>query len=83
VIAGIIQPRSGGILLREEPLHGKPPRYITSRGVSWVPQEDNVFPAMTVRENLEMGAFLIREDIRDRVEEACDIFPQLRDRMGQ
>ncbi len=82
-IAGIIRPRSGDILLRGDSLPGRPPRYITSRGVSWVPQEDNVFSSMTVRENLEMGAFLVRGGIADRVDEVCGIFPQLRDRMGQ
>lgn len=83
VIAGIIRPRTGDVLFRNEPLAGRSPRYVTSRGVSWVPQEDNVFPSMTVRENLEMGAFLVRGDIADRIEEVCSIFPQLRERMGQ
>jgi branched-chain amino acid transport system ATP-binding protein len=83
VIAGIIRPRTGDVLYRDESLAGRSPRAITSRGMSWVPQEDNVFPSMTVRENLEMGAFLVRGDLTDRIEEVCGIFPQLRERMGQ
>lgn len=83
VMAGIITPRSGDILLRGESLLGRNPWQITSQGVSWVPQEDNVFSSMSVRENLEMGAYLVRGDISDRIEEVCDIFPQLQKRMGQ
>jgi branched-chain amino acid transport system ATP-binding protein len=83
VMAGMITPRSGDILLKGKSLLGCHPWQVTSSGVSWVPQEDNVFSSMSVRENLEMGAYLVRGDISDRIEEVCDIFPQLRERMGQ
>lgn len=82
-MAGIITPRSGKILLKGKSLPGRNPWQITSLGVSWVPQEDNVFYSMSVRENLEMGAYLVRGDISDRIEEVCEIFPQLRGRMRQ
>lgn len=82
-IAGILRPRTGDILYRNESLLNRTPRAITSRGISWVPQEDNVFPSMTVRENLEMGAFLVRGGIEDRIEEVYGIFPQLAERMGR
>lgn len=83
VMAGIIAPRSGEILLKDESLLGCHPWQVTSLGVSWVPQEDNVFSSMSVKENLEMGAYLVRGDISDRIEEVCAIFPQLQERMGQ
>jgi len=83
VIAGIIKPKSGDILFKETSIIGKPPQYITAMGISWVPQEENIFPSMTVRENLEMGAYLLKEDYRKRIDEVCTIFPQLRDRMTQ
>lgn len=83
VMAGIITPRSGDILFRGKSLLGCNPWQITAQGVSWVPQENNVFSSMSVRENLEMGAYLVRGDIADRINEVCDIFPQLRGRMGQ
>jgi branched-chain amino acid transport system ATP-binding protein len=83
VIAGIITPRSGDILLKGNSLLGCSPWQITSRGISWVPQDDNVFSSMSVRENLEMGAYLVRGNITDRIEEVCDLFPQLKKRMGQ
>lgn len=83
VMAGIIKPRSGDILFKGGSLLGRNPWQITAQGISWVPQEDNVFYSMSVRENLEMGAYLVREDISDRIEEVCEIFPQLRGRMKQ
>ncbi len=83
VIAGIIKPKSGDIVYKGKSLFGRSPQYITAGGISWVPQEENIFPSMTVRENLEMGAYLLTEDYRDRIDEVCVIFPQLSDRMGQ
>lgn len=83
VIAGMIKPRCGEILFRGESLLNAHPWDITSRGISWVPQEDNVFPSMTIKENLEMGAFLVSGDLSKQIEEVCVIFPQLKDRMGQ
>ncbi len=83
IIAGMLTPRSGDILLRGSSLKGCSPWQITSRGISWVPQDDNVFASMSVRENLEMGAYLLKGNISERIEEVCDIFPQLQKRMGQ
>lgn len=83
VISGIIRPKSGDIFYKGESLLGRTPQYITGRGISWVPQDENVFPSMTVRENLAMGAYLLTEDYRDRIDEVCTIFPQLSNRMGQ
>ena len=78
VISGIIRPKSGDIFYKGESLLGRTPQYITGRGISWVPQDENVFPSMTVRENLAMGAYLLTEDYRDRIDEVCTIFPQLK-----
>ena len=83
VISGIIRPKSGDIFYKGESLLGRTPQYITGRGISWVPQDENVFLSMTVRENLAMGAYLLTEDYRDRIDEVCTIFPQLSNRMGQ
>ncbi|HHU76521.1 MAG TPA: ABC transporter ATP-binding protein [Firmicutes bacterium] len=83
VIAGMLTPRNGNILLKGSPLNGCHPWQITSRGISWVPQDDNVFASMSVRDNLEMGAYLVRENTSERIEEVCDLFPQLKERMGQ
>jgi len=83
VISGIIRPKSGDIFYKGESILGRTPQYITGRGISWVPQDENVFPSMTVQENLAMGAYLLTEDYRDRIDEVCTIFPQLKNRMGQ
>jgi len=83
VISGIIKPSRGQVLLRGKSITGESPQLIAGKGMTWVPQEENIFPSMTVRENLEMGAFLLRGDVRERIDEVCEIFPQLSERMGQ
>jgi ABC-type branched-subunit amino acid transport system ATPase component len=83
VIAGVIKPRLGEVLYKGQSLLRRSPQGIVGQGLSWVPQEENVFPAMTVRENLEMGAYTLRGGFADRIEEVCAIFPQLKDKMGQ
>jgi ABC-type branched-subunit amino acid transport system ATPase component len=83
VLAGIIKPKSGDVVFKGASLIGSSPQSITGKGMSWVPQEDNIFSSMTVQENLEMGAYLLGWDVRERMDEVCEIFPQLRDRMGQ
>jgi branched-chain amino acid transport system ATP-binding protein len=51
-------------------------------GIAYVPQERNVFPSMTVRENLEMGAFTIRKGLRERIDRVLDRLPVLAGRLG-
>lgn len=46
-------------------------------GIAYVPQEHNIFPSLTVQENLEMGAFILREDFSDVIERIFDLFPPL------
>lgn len=57
-IAGILTPKAGAIRLDGQALTGLPPRAIAAKGVAFVPQEANIFPSLTVRENLEMGGYL-------------------------
>jgi branched-chain amino acid transport system ATP-binding protein len=83
VIAGIVSPRSGSILFKDTTVVGKSPQHMTALGLGWVPQEDNIFPSLTVRENLEVGSYLFRQDPGERIDEVCNIFPQLRERMKQ
>ncbi|MGQ9615093.1 MAG: ABC transporter ATP-binding protein [Spirochaetota bacterium] len=82
-IAGIIKPTRGQIIFKGENITWEAPQRIAAKGISWVPQEENIFPSMTVRENLEMGAFLLRGDLKERISEVCEIFNQLAERMGQ
>ncbi|MBN2552062.1 MAG: ABC transporter ATP-binding protein [Spirochaetales bacterium] len=83
VISGVLSARHGEILYKGTSLLGSSPQKIVQQGLSWVPQEENVFPSLTVRENLEIGAYPVRVDFSNRVEEVCAIFPQLQDRMNQ
>ena len=52
-------------------------------GISFVPQTNNIFTELTVRENLEMGAFLIEGDINDRLNEMFDLFPIIKEKSDQ
>ncbi len=51
--------------------------------MAYVPQVENVFPSLTVRENLEMGAFILTHDFSERIEEIYELFPILKDRRKQ
>ncbi len=79
-IAGLLRPARGTIHLRETPIGGLAPRAISRLGVAFVPQEHNVFPSMSVRENLEMGGFIDPAATRHRIESAFARFPLLAER---
>ena len=70
VIAGLLRPSRGSILLDGQPLHTLSPRAIARAGVAFVPQEANIFPALTIRENLEIGGYLDPAHIRIRIDAA-------------
>ena len=82
-IFGILKPRQGKITLKDEKISGLKPDKIAKRGVSYVPQVDNVFPSLTIEENLEMGAFIRDDDYSQRMEEIYDLFPVLGERKNQ
>ena len=81
-VFGLLPPRQGRVSLRGEDLTGLPPHSITRRGMSYVPQLDNIFPSLTVEENLQMGA-LERRSARERIEAIYDLFPRLGERTSQ
>jgi ABC-type branched-subunit amino acid transport system ATPase component len=82
-VFGLLKPKHGRISLGEVDITGLKPDKIARRGISYVPQVDNVFPSMTIQENLEMGAFIRRDDYSQRIEEVYDLFPVLGDRRQQ
>lgn len=82
-IFGLLRVRQGQILYKGEDITHAKPEQMVRRGVAYVPQERNVFPSLTVQENLEMGAFLLDEDLRPRLEMVYALFPKLRDRCRQ
>jgi branched-chain amino acid transport system ATP-binding protein len=79
-IAGILRPARGRVRLGERAIHGLPAREVAALGVAFVPQEHNIFPTMTVRENLEMGGYLDRGGSRRRIEATFTRFPLLAER---
>ena len=82
-IFGILKPRQGNVTLKDEDITGLKPDRIVRKGISYVPQVDNVFPSMTIQENLEMGAFIRDDDYSQRLDEVYDLFPILRERKKQ
>jgi branched-chain amino acid transport system ATP-binding protein len=80
VIAGILTPHRGTVHLGGRAVHGRPPREISALGLAFVPQEQNVFPTMSVRENLEMGGFVDPRGSRRKIEAILERFPVLADK---
>jgi branched-chain amino acid transport system ATP-binding protein/neutral amino acid transport system ATP-binding protein len=80
VIAGVLVASRGEVRLGDTPLGGRPPREISALGVAFVPQERNVFPTLSVRENLEMGGYLEPRASRRRIERIFARFPLLAER---
>ncbi|MBW1919281.1 MAG: ABC transporter ATP-binding protein [Deltaproteobacteria bacterium] len=79
-IFGLLKPHQGKIILNDEDITGLKPDRIARKGISYVPQVDNVFPSLTIQENLEMGAFIRTDDFSQRLEEVYDLFPVMRER---
>jgi branched-chain amino acid transport system ATP-binding protein/neutral amino acid transport system ATP-binding protein len=75
-IAGLIKPSRGSILLRDEAIGGREPRDICRLGLAYVPQEHNIFPSLSVRENLEIGGYVDRQ-AHAKIEAVFQMFPVL------
>jgi ABC-type branched-subunit amino acid transport system ATPase component len=77
-IFGVLTPTGGRILFEDRDITGLKPPALVRRGMSYVPQVDNVFPSLTVQENLDMGAFVRHDSVAGRLEEVYALFPALR-----
>ncbi len=77
-IFGLLKPTEGRIHFEDADITGLKPPALVRRGMSFVPQVDNVFPSLTVQENLEMGAFVRGDGFGERLEEMYTFFPTLR-----
>jgi len=84
-IVGFLPPRAGRVLFNGEPIGGLRPDRVLRRGLAYVPQGRVVFPQMTVRENLEMGAYIERDAARvtASLERVFALFPILGERQKQ
>jgi ABC-type branched-subunit amino acid transport system ATPase component len=76
-VFGLLRPRRGSIRLEGQEITGLAPSALVRRGLSYVPQVDNVFPSLTVEENLEMGAVVRDDDVGPRLEEVLALFASL------
>jgi branched-chain amino acid transport system ATP-binding protein len=85
VILGLLKPRSGRVLFAGEDITGQPTPRIIRRGIASVPEARRLFPAMTVRENLLMGAFTRRDAavVAGDLDRVLTLFPRLRERAAQ
>ena len=82
-IFGLVPVRSGSVTLKGENITNLKPYELVARGVGYVPQTNNVFPSLTIEENLQMGAFQVPKKFKERFEFVCEIFPALGERRKQ
>ena len=82
-IIGLVPPREGSILYNGEELRGKTTAEIVARGITLVPEGRQVFPDLTVEENLRIGAYLRKDDLKKDLEWVYELFPRLKERHWQ
>lgn len=76
-VAGLIRPATGRVFVEGREITGSPAERMVRYGLAYVPQVANVFPELSVEENLEMGGYSRRSGVRERVAELFDLFPDL------
>ncbi len=84
-ISGLIHPRTGTIHLEGRNITSMQPHLVVAAGVGHVPEGRGIFPRLTVRENLEMGAYTVNDpgEVSRRMEAVFSLFPRLKERIGQ
>lgn len=80
---GLATIRSGRVLFQESDITHLPTEQLVRRGIGFVPQTNNVFPSLTVQENLEMGAFIRRDNPAAQLERVYELFPPLKEKRRQ
>ena len=85
VISGLLEPREGDVFFRDNKITGMEPEIIVDHGIIHIPEGRQIFPALTVEENLKIGAYRIRKstDWRDKLDNIFEYFPALSDRRQQ
>ena len=82
-IFGLIPVRSGAVTVRSQDVTNLAPDRLVGHGLSYVPQVENVFPSLTILENLQMGAFVRHDGVRERLDQVLTLFPDLAGRRGE
>ena len=76
-VSGVLRVSRGDVYVRGQKTTNTPPEKLVRRGLGYVPQVSNIFPDLTVRENMEMGAYTRRRGAHARIDELCELFPDL------
>jgi len=82
-VFGLLRLSGGRVHLAGEEITNMDPAQVVNKGVCYVPQTNNVFPTLSVHENLEMGAYIRKDDFRTRLEEIYEMFPPLAEKKKQ
>ena len=82
-VFGMLGLRSGRVMMDGEDITALKPQERVRKGMGFVPQTNNVFPSLTVLENLEMGAFVRADDVADTLSQVLELFPVLREKADQ
>ena len=82
-VFGLLRLSGGSVHLAGEEITNMDPAEVVNKGVCYVPQTNNVFPTLTVHENLEMGAYIRKDDFRPRLAEIYEMFPPLAEKKKQ
>jgi len=84
-LLGMVTPTTGDVILDDERVNGKPTSYLVERGVTMVPENRRLFKRLTVKENLELGAYLRsdRDGIQSDLERVYSMFPRVKERLNQ
>jgi len=85
-ISGMVAPSAGRILFDGQPLHGRPAYEVVGRGIAHLPEGRELFPSLTVEENLRFGYYSRRKEkaaYRKKLDHVMDVFPRLRERRAQ
>ena len=82
-VVGLVKPKSGSIQFNGEELVGKDTTAIVSKGITLVPEGRRVFADMTVLENIKIGAYLRKDELKDDIAWVYDLFPRLKEREWQ
>jgi branched-chain amino acid transport system ATP-binding protein len=84
-ISGLLKPRQGDIIFDGKSIRGLRPQQVLARGLALVPQAHSLFPALTVRENVELGAYMLNDTalVRRRLAEVEALFPIVRERAAE
>ena len=80
---GLLNLKSGSVIINGKNISNLSPQERVKEGISFVPQTNNVFAGLTVEENLEIGAFLIKNEFKEIVNEIYDLFPILKEKRNQ